>query len=191
MLMPRSLIGNLRPSRNARVIQTAVIRYLCGCLAGAATLAATSADVRAQQPPDIITPLDMSVGRSIPISLIGAVSKVSIANPDIADIVVVSTGELVVNARAPGETDAIVWQESGARHHYRVLVTSSSQRKQVLVGIKFAEVDRTMLADLGSSGLYQDANNRVGTGALAAGVPTTSGSTGSSTAGQIAIPASD
>src|ERR1700691_5257363 len=87
-------------------------------IAGAFTLfgAATSG---AQD--DVIVPIDISVGRSLPISLPASVTKVSIANPDVADIVVISVGELVINARAPGETDAIVWEDNGGRRHYRVI----------------------------------------------------------------------
>ncbi len=166
-------------------MQNGIARQTRTWFAGAAALASLGAGARAQQPLDIITPIDLAVGRSLPISLLGEVTKVSIANPDIADVVVVSTGELVINARAPGETDAIVWQQAGARHHYRVLVTSSAQRKQVLVGIKFAEVDRTLVADFGASGLYEDAHNQIGTNAFQAGVP------GGTTGGPVAVTPSD
>ena len=133
-------------------------------------LVAIAAPGQAQDDP--ITPVDISVGRSLPVTLAGAVTKVSVADPDVADIVVISTGELVINARAPGETDAIVWQESGARKHFRVIVTLTSQRKQIIVGIKFAEVDRNWLADFGTAGLYQDSHNLAGTNSLQAGAGT-------------------
>jgi pilus assembly protein CpaC len=137
---------------------------------------------------DIITPINIAVGRSVPVSLSAAVTKVSIANPDVADVVVISTGELVINARAPGETDAIVWEENGGRKHYRVVVATTAQRKQIVVGIKFAEVDRNTTRDLGVSGLYEDAHNLVGTNNFSTGPGGTSGSSSSSA---ISIPASD
>jgi Flp pilus assembly secretin CpaC len=121
---------------------------------------------------DQITSIDMAVGRAWPVTVDGAITRVSVANPEIADVVVVSTLELVVNAKAPGETDAIVWEESGVRKHFRVAVRTSAERQQIVVGIKFAEVDRNFLRDLGASGLYQDSHNQIGTGQFETGAPT-------------------
>ena len=58
---------------------------------------------------------------------------------------------MVINARNPGETDAIIWQEGGARKHYRLVVKSASEHKQIVVAIKFAEVDRNLLTDHSSN----------------------------------------
>ncbi|HEX6316415.1 MAG TPA: pilus assembly protein N-terminal domain-containing protein, partial [Gemmatimonadaceae bacterium] len=89
---------------------------------------------------------------------------IAVANPDIADVVVIRAGEMVITAKTAGETDAIVWQENGSRQHYRIQVRSPSQRQQIVVGIKFAEVRREVLHELGVSGLYRDDDVRVGTG---------------------------
>jgi Flp pilus assembly secretin CpaC len=150
--------------------------WLIGATLAAAT---TGAVCGAQGQTDVILPIDISVGHSLPVSLVGAVTKVSIANPDVADVVVVSPAELVINARAPGETDAIVWRETGARQHYRVVVTSSAQRKQIMVAIKFAEVDRTLNTVFGASGLYESGTTQVGSNAYVNGPTTTSTTTGS------------
>jgi pilus assembly protein CpaC len=171
-------------------MHTAIVRHLCACTTAAVALVSTSVALRAQVP-DVITPIELAVGRSLPLSVAGAVSKVSIANPDVADVVVVSTGELVINARAAGETDAIVWEEGGGRQHYRVVVATSSQRKQVLVAIKFAEVAKTFLADFGTSGIYTDANNQVGSNAFVSGIPTSTATSGAATSSQIALPTGD
>jgi pilus assembly protein CpaC len=119
---------------------------------------------------DAITPLDMSVGRSLPITLGAPITKVAVADPDIADVVVISTVELVINARKPGETDAIIWQEGGIRKHYRLVVKSTSEHKQIVVAIKFAEVDRNVLRTLSTNAQYEDANNLVGTNNFSSGV---------------------
>jgi pilus assembly protein CpaC len=87
-----------------------------------------------------------------------------VTNPDVADIVVISERELVINAKTPGETDALVWQNNGTRQQYRVQVRSSAERKQIVVAIKFAEVRRDFLRQLGISGIYRDSHLRVGTG---------------------------
>jgi pilus assembly protein CpaC len=92
------------------------------------------------------------------------ISQVSIATPEIADVVVVANREIVINAKTTGETDAIVWMENGSRTHYRVAVHSASARQQIALYVKFAEVRRDILAQLGVSGLYRNGGTRVGTG---------------------------
>jgi pilus assembly protein CpaC len=134
---------------------------------GVALMVSNATAARAQE--DVITPLDMSVGRSLPITLGAPVTKVSVANPEIADVIVISTVEMVINARAPGETDAIVWLEGGTRKHYRLVVKSTGEHKQIVVAIKFAEVDRNVLRTLSTSAQYEDANNLVGTNNFSSG----------------------
>ena len=119
---------------------------------------------RAEAQENTVTPLQLTIGRSFPISTPSSLTHVSVANPDIADLVVISDREVVINAKAAGETDAIVWQSNGSRQQYRVQVRSSSERKQIIVSIKFAEVRRDLLREIGISGLYRNGNVRVGTG---------------------------
>jgi pilus assembly protein CpaC len=104
--------------------------------------------------PGQITRIDLPVGRSYPLTTAVGITRVSIANPDVADVVVVGTRELVINAKANGETDAIFWLANGTRQHYRVSVHSPSDRQQVALYIKIAEVRRDLLRNVGVSGLY-------------------------------------
>lgn len=113
-----------------------------------------------------ITRIDLPVGRAYPVTSTAAITRVSIANPTVADVVVVGTRELVINAMAAGETDAILWLSNGTRLHYRVSVHSPSDRMQVALYIKIAEVRKDALRNIGVSGLYRDGNVRVGTGTL-------------------------
>lgn len=122
----------------------------------------SAAPLRAQD--DDVQRIDMSVGRSHPITMPALISQVSIATPDVADVVVVANREIVINAKAMGETDAIVWMENGSRVHYRVAVHSASNRKQIALYVKFAEVRRDVLGQLGVSGLYRNGGTRVGSG---------------------------
>ena len=112
----------------------------------------------------IVTPIQLTIGRSYPISTPTALTHVSVTNAEIADLVVISERELVINAKSSGETDAIVWQSNGTRQQYRIQVRSSALRKQIVVSIKFAEVRRDLLREIGLSGLYRDSHVRVGTG---------------------------
>ncbi len=142
-------------------MSTRVMRRLVSCLT-VALLLGGSAQVRAQETD--VQRIDLPVGRSFPVTTTSSISKVSIANPEIADVAVVSDRDLVINARAAGETDAIIWEASGTRLHYRVLVRSPSDRMQLAVYIKFAEVRRDVLREIGTSLFYRSGNNRVGTG---------------------------
>lgn len=111
-----------------------------------------------------VIPLDVMTGRSYPITFPAAISKVSVANAEIADVVVISERELVINAKIAGETDAIVYLTTGVRQHYRIQVRSPSQRQQIVVAIKFAEVRRDALREIGVNALYRDADVAVGSG---------------------------
>jgi pilus assembly protein CpaC len=121
---------------------------------------------RAAAQESTVTPLQLTIGRSYPISTPSALTHVSVTNPEVADLVVISEREVVINAKTAGETDAIVWQSNGSRQQYRVQVRTSAERKQIIVSIKFAEVRRDLLREIGLSGLYRDNNVRIGTGVL-------------------------
>jgi pilus assembly protein CpaC len=105
----------------------------------------------------------LPAGRSYPIHTNVPVTRVSVANPAVADVVVIGERDVVVNARAAGETDVIMWTGE-TRQHYRVLVNPPTDRRQVALGIVFAEVRRDALLNFGLSALYRDKNVRVGTG---------------------------
>lgn len=143
-------------------LRTELIRC-CRALAAALALAARSAGAQAPSP---VTPVDLPVGRSLPIQTAVAVTRVSIAQPEVADVVVISERELVVNSIKPGETDAIVWLNDGSRTHYRISVHSPADRMQLSIGVKFAEVRKDALRQLGAAGYYRDHGTRVGTGVL-------------------------
>jgi pilus assembly protein CpaC len=125
------------------------------------------ARVGAQQPADDpITRIDLPAGRSYPITTVDPISRVSVATPDIADAVVVDERNVVINAKAMGETDIILWITNEPRRHYRVSVKSASDRKAVLLSVRIAEVRRDDLNSLGVNLLYRDPGGhaRVGTG---------------------------
>jgi pilus assembly protein CpaC len=95
-------------------------------------------------------------------------TKASVAVPEIADVIVVGARELVINAKTIGETDAMLWLSNGTRQHLRISVRTAADRQQVAVYIKFAEVTRDLLRNIGVSLRYRDAqgHERIGTGAF-------------------------
>jgi pilus assembly protein CpaC len=111
-----------------------------------------------------ITRLDLPIGRSFPYRADEVITRVTVASPGTADAVVISEREVVINAVAAGEGDIILWLQSGRRVHYRVQVHTAADRMQVSIAVKFAEVRRDMLRELGVSAVYRDKNVRVGTG---------------------------
>lgn len=52
--------------------------------------------------------------------------RVSIADTDIADAVVVSADEVVINAKSPGQTTLFLWDEQGGRRMFGVNVTADA-----------------------------------------------------------------
>jgi pilus assembly protein CpaC len=126
-------------------------------------LAAPVGRVAAQTPDQDIIRIALPVGRAYPIHTAVPVTRVSVANPAIADVVVIGERDVVINARAAGETDVIFWTGE-ARRHYRILVNPPTDRRQVSLGIIFAEVRRDALLNLGFSAVYRDNNVRVGSG---------------------------
>jgi len=135
-------------------------------------LASPASVALAQTAEQDIIRIALPAGRSYPIRTNVPVTRVSVANPTIADVVVIGERDLVINARAAGETDVIMWTGE-TRQHYRVLVNPPTDRRQVSLGIVFAEVRRDALLNYGLSAVYRDKNVRVGTGVLNSDDPTT------------------
>src|SRR5687767_15811254 len=132
----------------------------CLLLAALITFTATSATAQAVQ----VTRIDLPIGRSYPISTTVPISRVSIAAPGVADVIVIGEREVVINALTAGETDAIIWQANGTRQHYRVSVHSPADRMQIALHIKFAEVRRDALRELSVSGAVFDKNANASSG---------------------------
>ena len=122
------------------------------------------------QPPvvtmDQVIVLDLVRGRSYPMTGMEAVTKVSVADQEIADVLVVNENEVIINALKVGETDLLVWSTTLGRRHYRLAVRNSSSQRQVLLSVKFAEVRKNALRDINTSVLLRNETGgaRVGTG---------------------------
>lgn len=129
-------------------------------------LAASASVAGAQASDDPITRIELPAGRSLPITTVDPITRVSVATPDIADAVVIDERNLVINGKANGETDIIIWITNEPRRHYRISVRSPSDRKAVLLAVRVAEVRKDVLRELGVNGLYRDPGGhaRVGNG---------------------------
>jgi pilus assembly protein CpaC len=92
----------------------------------AAVPAQTSAPtpVPADAPAEAEAPqtLHLLVGRSIVISSPGRIKRVSLADPNIAEAIVVSPTQVLVNGKAPGGVSLIIWDESDQSQAFEVSV---------------------------------------------------------------------
>lgn len=131
---------------------------MVGCLSLFLTRAAGA------QVPAAITRVDLSVGRSYPIQTISPITKISVANPDVADAVVIGERDVVVNGRANGETDILLFSAGAPARQYRVLVHTPADRPQIVLAVKLAEVRRDRLTQVGVSQFYLGRNATGGTG---------------------------
>ncbi|MEO7367890.1 MAG: pilus assembly protein N-terminal domain-containing protein [Gemmatimonadaceae bacterium] len=138
-------------------------RQLSVSLSIAAMVIAGPAAAQANDP---VIKIELPIGRAYPLTTSVAITKVSLANPEVADVVVVGTRELVINAKGNGETDAIFWLANGSRQHYRISVHAPADRQQIALYIKIAEVRKDLLRNTGLSGVYRNKGTRIGTGTL-------------------------
>lgn len=65
--------------------------------------------------PDSVIPLPVSVGKSVVVAVGQEITKVSITDPTIADVAMLSRKEVLVNGKRAGTTSLIVWTKHGRR----------------------------------------------------------------------------
>lgn len=155
-------MGTLRSTtRPARWMTVAAIGLLIGVLPAYGQNIVVGGDV---------TPMDLSIGQSIPMTTFTTIQRVSVTNPEIADVLVISDREIVLHGLTPGLTDFLIWQVDGGHFHYRVRVHSPTDRKQVMLAVRIAEASKDLLRELGVSFLWQGWEGvRAGTGQFATG----------------------
>lgn len=102
-------------------------RFLFAAVAFAATMAAPGALQAQAFTPEVVR---LATGESFLITRSAPLTKVSIADPGVADVVVVSDHELVVNGKVPGTTSLMLWDNAGGRAHYSVKVNADAESLQ-------------------------------------------------------------
>jgi pilus assembly protein CpaC len=86
------------------------------------------------------------------------IARISIGNPDIADATVTSPRQLIVNGKKIGSTTLIVWDENENYTFYRLVVHSEHTYNQVMLQVRFAEIDRTAFRQLGTDFFVRNIN---------------------------------
>jgi pilus assembly protein CpaC len=95
---------------------------------GAAAPAPAAGQAAAQTSGDQV--MTLGVGTSKVVEYPATLARVSIGDPNVADAVVVSAREVVVNAKKVGTTTLLAWDQAGARHRYEVDVTADAEGLQ-------------------------------------------------------------
>ena len=134
------------------------------CIVGALVAApVVSAGIAAQtaapEPP--VTRIELVAGRSDPLTTEGPVARVAVANPEVADVVVLGEREVVINGKVSGETDVLIVGTGFVRRQYRVVVRSTTERRQIALAVKIAEVRRDRLTQLGVNWFYRGTSDEL------------------------------
>ena len=101
------------------------VRRLLPALLAAMVLLAFPQVLLAQQV-EPTTVLRVPVGNSSVVMHGAVLDRVSIGNPEIADAVVVSAREVVVNGKTAGTTSLLLWDRAGGRAVYSIRVTADA-----------------------------------------------------------------
>src|SRR4051794_5418216 len=71
---------------------------------------------------DAASSVKLLVGRSTVVDVGSAIARVSLTSADIADAVVTSSNQLLINGKMPGTISMYVWERTGGLHRYEVVV---------------------------------------------------------------------
>ena len=72
--------------------------------------------------------LSVTIGKSVLVDSPQTIERVAVSNGDLAEAVVISPHEIMVNGRAAGETSLIIWQQGGNRLFFDLAVLRSETR---------------------------------------------------------------
>lgn len=91
----------------------------------------------------------VTVGQSMTQRFTAKVKTVSIADSDVADVVVAGPNEVLVNGKAIGLTTLVVWDENNTSRMFDVIVRGPFSDQKIELRVKLAEVNRTKALELG------------------------------------------
>jgi pilus assembly protein CpaC len=106
--------------------------------------------------------LKMTVGKSVVIDYPSDVGRISTSNPDIVDAVPITAREILVNAKANGQSTLVVWSKSGERSFFAVTVDQNLEGMQKLLKDAFPSENIEIVASRDSAAL----NGRVSSQAV-------------------------
>lgn len=102
---------------------------------------------------DILLALTIVAGRGIVVDSPADIRRVAISNGEIAEAIVASPREILVNGKAAGETSMVVWQQSGTRRVYNIIVLRNNSGLEA--------IRRQLQTELPGQGIGVDFENEV------------------------------
>ena len=129
--MPEQISKNLSDQRgplawkraSGLVVLAAIVALIISGTPGLRAEAAMApASGAPQQSGEVPQALHLLVGRSLIISSPSRIKRVSLADPSIAEAIVVSPTQVLVNGRAPGGVSLIIWDENEQSQAFEVSV---------------------------------------------------------------------
>ena len=93
--------------------------------------------------------IDVTLGHSAVIEYSVPVKRISIADPEVADATVANPTQIIINGKTIGSTSLIVWDETEAYIIYTLTVRSTFPQNQVMLRVRFAEVNKAALQEFG------------------------------------------
>lgn len=92
------------------------------------------------------TNIIMNTSQSQDVNMPGGISRIAIANPEIADVTVMSGEDVLIVAKKTGSTTLFVWNRGGTRNEYMVVVTqqdvATGEAIQHIIGYPGVTVDK-------------------------------------------------
>ncbi len=92
--------------------------------------------------------LHVMAGKTVVLDFRDRASRVAVANKDVADVVIATPEQLLVNGISAGETSLVAWSDKGNYSVYNIVVTEQA-REQVMLEITVAEVNKAELEKRG------------------------------------------
>ena len=112
-------------------------------------------------PAGALLKMEVIVGKSQVITFTENITRVSVTDPAIADVMVASPKQLLVNGKAPGTTSLVVWDSEERPTFYNLVVHTDTSFQQVMLKVRFAEVNRTAMKELGVDFVSTDMDPRI------------------------------
>jgi len=107
--------------------------------------------------------LDIYSGQSEVLKFETSVIRVAISNPDVANASVITPYQILIDGKETGITTLVVWPEKGDYIKYKLRVVPGGSNKQVMLNVKFLEVNKSAMKSLGFDFLVKqfDFNNDI------------------------------
>ena len=83
-------------------------------------------------------------GKSLMIDLKSDAKRVSVANPEVAEVMIISPRQVMINGLGDGETTVIIWDNKGNYTMYS-LVVGEALAEQVMLEVTVAEINRSAM----------------------------------------------